>query len=223
MSVLKINFGYILLDLMAFLWDIGYSYAHLKNVRFKEIKWSKGILLTSNGTGVQSQQFGCLHIFIWNYHYNSRHPQCFLNWNRWICKKKQPYFITCKCVADGVLKHTQLQSTGTASTHESGIEILKVANKLLLLLLSRSALSDSLWPYGLQQASLLWPSPSPGACSNSGPLSWWCHPTISSSIVLFSSCLQSFPASGSLHQVAKGLECRLQHQSFQWIFRIHFL
>ena len=41
------------------------------------------------------------------------------------------------------------------------------------------------------------PSPSPGACSNSCPLSQWCHPTISSSVILFSSCLQSFPASGS--------------------------
>ena len=41
------------------------------------------------------------------------------------------------------------------------------------------------------------PSPSPRACSNSCPLSWWCHPTISSSVVPFSSCLQSFPASGS--------------------------
>ena len=44
---------------------------------------------------------------------------------------------------------------------------------------------------------LPWPSPSPGACSNSCPLSWWCHPTISSSIAPFSSCLQSFPESGS--------------------------
>ena len=41
------------------------------------------------------------------------------------------------------------------------------------------------------------PSPTPGACSNSCPLSQWCHPTISSSVVPFSSCLQSFPASGS--------------------------
>ena len=41
------------------------------------------------------------------------------------------------------------------------------------------------------------PSPSPGVCSNSGPLSRWCHPTISSSVVPFSSCLQSLPASGS--------------------------
>ena len=53
-------------------------------------------------------------------------------------------------------------------------------------------------PHGLQHARLPCPSPSPGACSNSCPLSWWCHPTISSSTAPFSSCLQSFPASGSL-------------------------
>ena len=49
----------------------------------------------------------------------------------------------------------------------------------------------------LQHTRLPCPSPTPGACSNSSPLSWWCHPTISSSVALFSSCLQSFPASGS--------------------------
>ena len=58
---------------------------------------------------------------------------------------------------------------------------------------------------------------------------WWYHPTISSSVVPFSSCLQSFLASrffqwvSSSHQVAKGLEFQLQHQSFQWIFRSDFL
>ena len=62
---------------------------------------------------------------------------------------------------------------------------------------SHSVVSDSLWPHGLQQASLPCPSPTPGACSDSCPLSWWCHPTISSSVIPFSSCLQSFPASGS--------------------------
>ena len=51
--------------------------------------------------------------------------------------------------------------------------------------------------HGLQHTRLTCPSPTPGACSNSCPLSWWCHPTISSSVILFSSCLQSFPASGS--------------------------
>ena len=52
-------------------------------------------------------------------------------------------------------------------------------------------------PHGLQHARLCYSSPTPGACSNSSSLSWWCHPTISCSIVPFSSCLQSFSASGS--------------------------
>ena len=62
---------------------------------------------------------------------------------------------------------------------------------------SHSVLSDSLQPHGLQHARPTCPSPTPGAYSNSCPLSSWCHPTISSSVVPFSSCLQSFPASGS--------------------------
>ena len=62
---------------------------------------------------------------------------------------------------------------------------------------SRSVMSNSLCPHGLQHARLPCPSPTPGACSNSCPLSQWCHPTISSSVVPFSSCPQSFPASGS--------------------------
>ena len=62
---------------------------------------------------------------------------------------------------------------------------------------SRSVMSDSLWPHGLQHSRLPCPSPIPGAYSNSCPLSPWCHPTISSSVIPFSSHLQSFPASGS--------------------------
>ena len=65
------------------------------------------------------------------------------------------------------------------------------------MLFSHSVVSDSLWCRGLQRARLPCPSLSPGACSNSCPLSWWCHPTISSSVVPFSSCFQLFPASGS--------------------------
>ena len=66
-----------------------------------------------------------------------------------------------------------------------------------MLLFSHSITSDSLWPHGLQHARLPCLSPSPGVCSNSCPLSWWCLPTVSSSVTPFSSCLQSFPASGS--------------------------
>ena len=56
---------------------------------------------------------------------------------------------------------------------------------------SSSVVFDSLWPHGLQHARLPHPSPAPGAYSNSWLLSRWCHPTMSSSIVTFSSCLQS--------------------------------
>ena len=61
---------------------------------------------------------------------------------------------------------------------------------------THSIVSASLQPHGLQHARLPCPSPTPKACSNSCPLSQWCHPTISSSVVPFSSCLQYFPASG---------------------------
>ena len=56
----------------------------------------------------------------------------------------------------------------------------------------------TLWPHGLQHARPPCPSPSPRACSDSWPSSRWCHPTVSSSVYSFSSCPQSFPASGSL-------------------------
>ena len=94
---------------------------------------------------------------------------------------------------------------------------------LLLSLFSCSVVSDSLWPRGLQHARPPCPSLSPRVCSNSCPLSQWCHPTISSSAICFSFCLQSFPASESFpvsqlsHQVAKVLELQLQYPSFQWI------
>ena len=67
----------------------------------------------------------------------------------------------------------------------------------MLLLFSHSVVSNSLWLHGPQHARLPCPSPSAEVCSNSCPLSPWCHPTISSSVIPFSSCLQSFPASGS--------------------------
>ena len=66
----------------------------------------------------------------------------------------------------------------------------------ILLLFSYPVVSDSLQPYELQHARLPGPSQPPRACSNSCPLRWWCHPTISSSVA-FSSCLQSSPAPGS--------------------------
>ena len=95
-------------------------------------------------------------------------------------------------------------------------------------------MSNSLWPYGLQHARPPCPSPTWGVYSNSCPLNQWCHPTISSSVVLFSSCPQFSHHHGLLqwvsssHQVAKVLEFQLQHQSFQWtprtdLFRMDWL
>ena len=90
-------------------------------------------------------------------------------------------------------------------------------------------MSNFLWPQELQHIRLPCPSLSPGVCSNSYPLSQWCYLTISSFAAPFS-CPQSFPVFqdpfqwvSSSHQVAKVFELQLQHQSFQWIFRVDFL
>ena len=94
---------------------------------------------------------------------------------------------------------------------------------------SCSVVSDSLRPHELQHARPPCPSPTPGVHPDSCALSRWCHSAISSSVVPFSSCPQSFQHQGlfqwvnSSHQVAKGLEFPLQHQSFQWTPRIDFL
>ena len=69
-------------------------------------------------------------------------------------------------------------------------------NKIQLWLFSCSVMSNSLQPDGLQHTRLPSRSPPPGVCSNTCPLIQWCYPTISSSVIPFSSCLQSFPASG---------------------------
>ena len=73
---------------------------------------------------------------------------------------------------------------------------LERINKLGTVQFSHSVISNSLWPHGLQHARPPCPSPIPGVHPNPCPLSWWCHSTISSSVVPFS-CLQFFPASGS--------------------------
>ena len=101
-----------------------------------------------------------------------------------------------------------------------------VEHLFMLLLFSCSAVFDSLWPRGLQHARLPCASASPTVCSNSCPLSRWCHPTVSSpSPPAF--CLSQhqglFQWVSSSHQGAKVLELQLQHQSFQWIFRVDFL
>ena len=95
-----------------------------------------------------------------------------------------------------------------------------------LLLFSCPVVSSSATPWTAAcQASL--PLPSPEICRSSYSLHWWYHPAISSSDTLFF-CPQSLPSSGTfpmswlLHQVTKILELQLQHQSFQWVFRVNF-
>ena len=78
-----------------------------------------------------------------------------------------------------------------------GLRKRKGRSELYSYQLKMLFMSDSLGSHGLQHARLPSPSLSPGVCSDSCPLSRWCHPTISSSVILFSSCLPSFPASGS--------------------------
>ena len=102
-------------------------------------------------------------------------------------------------------------------------------NRPLFQFSSNSVMSNSSRHHGLQHARPPCPSPTLRVYSNSCPLCRWCHPTTSSSVIPFSSCLQSFPASGSfqIRQLfASGGqsigEFQLQHQSFQW-FRTDFL
>ena len=90
-------------------------------------------------------------------------------------------------------KHTFLQRcTDGQQTHKNILSIPHYSVQF-----SHSVMSDSLRPHEPQHARPPCPSPTPRVYPNSCPLSWWCHPIISSSVIPFSSCLQSFPASGS--------------------------
>ena len=92
------------------------------------------------------------------------------------------------------------------------------------LLFSHQVMSYSLQAHKLQHARLPCPSLFSGVCSNSCPLSWWCHPTTSSSVTPFFSCSQSFPTSGSFPVnwlfVSGGQSIVASASVFQWIFRL---
>ena len=104
-----------------------------------------------------------------------------------------------------------------------------IVYKVFQLLFSHSVVSDSFWPHGLQHARLPCPSPTPRACSNSCPLSWWCHSPshlllpASPPVFNLSQYQGLFQWCGSLYQVAKILELQLWYQSYQWIFKVGFL
>ena len=169
----------------------------------------KNIISTTN----QYKNYWYLYIFIqnlWN-------PMCILHLEHISIQKLNSLEILNLCLDFIGL------TVGKVDSH------IQVVLNISSVQFSHSVMSNSSWPHGLQHARLPCPSPTPEACSNSCPLSWWCHPIISSSVVPFSSCLQSSSASGSLpgvsssHQVAKVLDLQLQHQSFQWIFRTDLL
>ena len=88
------------------------------------------------------------------------------------------------------------EPTATPPTLEIRFQIFS-SHDYYLLLFSRQVVSKCLRPHGLQHTRLPCPSPSPRVCPNSCPFNWWCHPTISCSVALFSFCRQSCPASGS--------------------------
>ena len=108
-------------------------------------------------------------------------------------------------------------------------EVPAFPSSMISVQFSYSVMSSSLGPHGVQHTRLPCPSPTPRACSNSCPMSQWCHqpsrPLLSTSPPAFNLSQHQglFQCVSSSHQVAKVLEFQLQHQSFQWIFRTDFL
>ena len=121
-----------------------------------------------------------------------------------------------KCILNSMFHCLSLYDCSSSSYHHlilySFDEFLSVTRRshilnykvqrLYSIQFSCSVMSDSLWPHELQKARPPCPSPTPRVHPNPCPLSWWCHPTISSSVIPFSSCPQSFPASGSSNESA---------------------
>ena len=104
------------------------------------------------------------------------------NHSKWERKVKQFYWPSCLImIKDNVINFGKL--------------FIKLFKSVQFSLVAQSCLT--LWPHGLQHTRLPCPSPTPEAYSNSYPSSWWCHLSVSSSVVPFASCLRSFPASGS--------------------------
>ena len=122
----------------------------------------------------------------------------FMHWRR----KWQPIPVFLPGESQGPGEPGGLLSTGWQRVGHDWSDLATAAAAHVLFQFSSvqfscSVVSDALQPHELQHARPPCPSPTPGIYSNSCPLSQWCHPTILSSVIPFSSCLQSFPASGS--------------------------
>ena len=100
--------------------------------------------------------------------------------------KQHIYFSANNLICLSLRKKIKAKNTWNTVNFSFPIVLIRV----LSVQFSHSVMSGSLWPHGLQHTRLPCPSPTPRACSSSCPSSWWCHPTISSSVVPFSSCLQ---------------------------------
>ena len=126
--------------------------------------------------------------------------------------------INLECLLEGLILKLKLEYFGHLMRRADSLEKILILGKLR----AGGAGDDRGWDGWMA-------SPTPRVYSNSCPLSQWCYPTISSSVIPFSSCLQSFQDQdlfqwvSSSHEVAKILELHLQYQSFQWIFRTDFL
>ena len=145
--------------------------------------------------------------------------------------------ITClpKILCNNAYQSNKNKSISTAPKHNICIKIWYSSNIkanwiFSSVQFSRSVVSDSFRPYEPQYARSTCPSPTAGVYSNPCSLSRWCHPAISSSVIPFSSHLQSFPQHQGLfkwvsssHHVAKVLEFQFQHKSFQWTHRTDLL
>ena len=144
----------------------------------------------------QSYGFSSSHVCMWELDY--KESWALKNWCFWtvVMEKTFESPLDCKQVHPVHLKGNQSWIFIRRTDAEAETPILWPVS-LSSVQFSCSVVSNSLWPNRLQHARPPCPSPTPGAYSNSCPLSWWCHPTILSSVIPFSSCRQSFPASAS--------------------------
>ena len=128
---------------------------------------------------------------------NENRKNSFQEWGNHSCNPLRHYKVN---------KARMIDYSWTAVDYEFKMKRLSLYSKEASVQLSRSVVSNSLRPHDSQHARPPCPSPTPGVHSNSCPSSWWCHPAISSSVVPFSSCPQSLPAS----------ECSPMSQLFTW-------
>ena len=119
-----------------------------------------------------------------------------------VCESLTPAHTNHICICKSTEKHTHMwfctcSNTQASTKQPSCMPVYTHIYEFSSVQFGCSVMSSSLWPHGPQHTRLSCPSPAPRSCSNSCSSSWFCHPPISSSVAPFSSCPQSFSASGS--------------------------